>query len=99
VEGFSTLGASRRGDLLALRISTGELLPWAPDASRDRAEVAFGNVFLHASCLTSLAVDAERVLRGAALLRVGGGHGCRGDLRVLARDRREALGAHPCIGP
>jgi len=70
---FSTLGASRRGDLLALRISTGELLPWAPDATRDRAEGVFGNVFLHASCLTSLAVDTERVYVGQRFFEPAGG--------------------------
>jgi hypothetical protein len=61
---FATLGASRREDLLALQISTGELLPWAPPAARDGVEAIFGNVFVHPSNLTAIAVDAERVYVG-----------------------------------
>lgn len=58
---FSTFAPSRRGDLLAIRASTGELLPWSPDATHDVVETHFGNHFFHPSTLVAMAVDTARV--------------------------------------
>ena len=58
---FSTFAPSRRRDLLAVRVSTGELLPWSPDATRDVVETQFGNHVFHPSTLAAMAVDSERV--------------------------------------
>ncbi|HXS81619.1 MAG TPA: PQQ-binding-like beta-propeller repeat protein [Methylomirabilota bacterium] len=91
---FSTLGASRRGDLLALRISTGELLPWAPDATRDRAEVIFGNVLVHTSSLTSIAVDAERVYVGQSFFEGAAGSDV-GEVVAYSRETGAKLWERP----
>ena len=58
---FSTFAPSRRGDLLAVRVSTGELLPWSPDATRDVVETHFGNPVFHPSTPVAMAVDTARV--------------------------------------
>ena len=63
---YSTLAQDHRGDLVAVRISTGELLPWSPDATHDMVESVFGDLFYYSSQVDAIAVDAARVYVAAS---------------------------------
>ena len=79
---FSALGGQPRRDLVAVRISTGEVLPWAPDATRLGCEFIFGQQFCHDSNLTALAADASNVY---IAMRFFASIGYLVEVRALAR--------------
>jgi hypothetical protein len=87
---YSTLAQNHCGDLVAVRVSTGELLPWSPDATHDTIESSFGTLFFHSSQVDAIAVDATRVYVAASFYDPFGGVN-RSIIKAFSRSSGSAL--------